>query len=177
MLLRPNHDLSVEQYWLSETIITACGLTGAVLTLICLLRDQAPKIALVAILVIAALTAKTLGNALQFSPDNAFLWLTPGAQGGMLLGLVMLSGLIYAPRVAQRRVAGLTLLISLTVVNVVPANPYFVSTLQAWVQGKFLNFNGAAQFLSLLWPFFALWFLYHRVHRQKRGASRSRPTY
>jgi hypothetical protein len=35
-----------------------------------------------------------------------------------------------------------------------------VATLQTWVQGKFLNFNGAAQFLSLLWPFFAVWFLW-----------------
>jgi hypothetical protein len=54
-------------------------------------------------------------------------------------------------------------------VNTIPANPYFVSTLQGWVQGKFLNFNGAAQFLSLLWPFFTLWFLLlpsHKLNRQ-----------
>jgi VanZ family protein len=172
-LLRPSRDLSVEQYWLAETLITACGLTGAVLTLLCLLRDRAPKLALVGLLVAAALTAKTLGNALQFSPDNAFVWLTPGAKGGLLLGMVMLSGLVYAPKIAQRRVAALTLLISLSAVNVVPANPYFLSTLQSWVQGKFLNFNGAAQFLSLLWPFLALWFLYHRIHRVKRDGRAS----
>ena len=59
--------------------------------------------------------------------------------------MVMLSGLIFAPPVAQRRVAALTLFMSLVVVNLAPANPYFVATLQTWVQGKFLNFNGAAQ--------------------------------
>jgi hypothetical protein len=53
-------------------------------------------------------------------------------------------------------------------VNLVPANPYFIATLQAWIQGKFLNFNGAARFLSLTWPFFALWFLLHPMHRVKR---------
>jgi hypothetical protein len=71
--------------------------------------------------------------------------------------------------VAQRRLAVVTLLLSLIVVNTIPVNPYFVSTLQGWVQGKFLNFNGAAQFLSLLWPFFALWFLLlpsHKLNRQ-----------
>jgi VanZ family protein len=166
-LLRRGRDLSVEQYWLSETIITACGLTGALLTLICLMQQRAPKVRLLLLLSGAALTAKALGNALQFSPDNAFVWLTPGAQGGMLLGLVMLSGLIYAPPVAQRRVAAFSLLLSLSVVNLVPANPYFLATLQTWVQGKFLNFNGAAQFLSLLWPFLAFWFLFHPVHRRK----------
>jgi hypothetical protein len=40
--------------------------------------------------------------------------------------------------------------------------------MQAWIQGKFLNFNGAAQFLSLVWPFFALYFLWHPMHRQNR---------
>ena len=42
------------------------------------------------------------------------------------------------------------------------------SQLQTWSLGKFLNFNGAAQFLALLWPFFTLWFLFHPMHRVKR---------
>jgi len=167
-LLRRGSDLSVEHYWLAETIITACGLTGAVLTLLCLLREQAPKAALTVALVLAALTTKSLAIALLFTPDNAFAWLTPGAQGGLLIGAMMLSGLAFAPPVAQRRVAALALIASLAAVNVVPANPYFTASLQGWVQGKFLNFNGAAQFLSLLWPFFAVWFLYHPVHALKR---------
>lgn len=165
--IRHSKQLSVEQYWLSEAILTACGVTGALLTLLCVLRPRAPKAALAVMTIAAAVMIKSMASALLFSPDNAFAWLTPGAEGGLLLGIVMLSGLIFAPPVAQRRVAALTLMISLFVANAVPANPYFVATLQTWVQGKFLNFNGAAQFLSLIWPFIALWFLLHPVHRQK----------
>jgi len=168
-LLRREAELSAEQYWLSETIITACGLTGAVLTLLCLCRRRAPRMALGLTLVAAALAAKTLASALLFAPDNALAWVTPGAEGGLLIGLIMLAGLSMAPPVAQRRAAALTLITSLVVVNVAPANPYFLSTLQTWVQGRFLNFNGAAQFLSLTWPFITLWFLYHPVHRVKAG--------
>jgi hypothetical protein len=97
------------------------------------------------------------------------VWITPGAQGGLLIGAILLAGLAFAPQVAQRRLAIATILLSLVVVNTIPANPYFVSTLQGWVQGKFLNFNGAAQFLSLLWPFIALWYLLlpsHKLNRQ-----------
>lgn len=166
-LFRDGADLTAKQYWLSETLITTCGLTGAVMTLLCLLRPKAPKGALMLVLVATALTVKSLTSALQFGPENAFAWLTPGAQGGLLLGLVMLTGLVYAPASAQRQVAALTLMMSLIAVNAVPANPYFVSTLQTWVQGKFLNFNGAAQFLSLLWPFFALWFLLRPAQSKK----------
>ncbi len=168
-MLRPDVALTVEQYWLSETIITACGMTGAVLTMMCLLRRTAPRIGLAGTLVGATLVVKALASALLFTPDNAFVWLTPGAQGGCIIGLIMLAGLAFAPQVAQRRLAMLTLGLSLVVVNGIPVNPYFSATLQSWVQGKFLNFNGAAQFLSLLWPLFALWFLALPLHKQNRN--------
>jgi VanZ family protein len=168
-LLRPGPAMSVEQFWLSETIITACGMTGAALTLLCLLRRGAPRFALVLLMLAAALVMKTLASSLLFRPDNAFVWVTPGAEGGFLIGLIMLAGLTFAPQIAQRRLAVVTLVLSLIVVNTIPANPYFMLTLQGWVQGKFLNFNGAAQFLSLLWPFFALWFLLLPSHKLNRG--------
>lgn len=164
-LLRGASDLTVEQYWLSEAIITASGLSGALLTLSCVLRSRAPRAALLVLLCLLTLAMKSLGSALLYGPDNAFGWLTPGARGGLLLGVLMLSGLAIAPRVAQRRVAVLMLAICLVTLNVAPANPYFIATMQGWTQGRFLNFNGAAQFLSLLWPFLALWFLMHRTHR------------
>ncbi|RJG03130.1 VanZ family protein [Noviherbaspirillum sedimenti] len=167
-LLRGGLELTIEQNWLAETVITACGMTGAVLLLLVTLKPVAPRAPLALLLVAATLAAKSLANALLFNPANAFSWLTPGAQGGLLFAGVMLFGLSFAPPVAQRRIAVLMLALGLFVVNLMPSNPYFVATLQSWVQGKFLNFNGAAQFLSLMWPFFALWFLLHPTHRMKR---------
>jgi VanZ family protein len=178
-MLRPGAAMSVEQYWLSETIITACGMTGAVLTMLCLLRRGAPRLFLIGAMLGAALLTKTLASSLLFKPDNALAWITPGAQGGFLIGLIMLSGLAFAPEVAQRRLAVLTLVLSLLVVNTIPVNPYFSATLQGWVQGKFLNFNGAAQFLSLLWPFFAIWFLLlpsHKLNRREERVSLRQPS-
>ncbi|MES2319236.1 MAG: VanZ family protein [Pseudomonadota bacterium] len=171
-MLRPGAAMSVEQYWLSETVITACGMTGAVLTMLCLLNRGAPRTRLMIAMVAAALLAKALSSSLLFTPDNAWVWITPGAQGGFLIGVIMLAGLAFAPQVAQRRLAVVTLLLSLLVVNTIPVNPYFSATLQGWVQGKFLNFNGAAQFLSLLWPFFALWFLLLPSHKLNRVTER-----
>jgi VanZ family protein len=168
-LIRGSAGMTVEQYWLSEIVITACGMSGAALTLLCLTRRGAPRLWLMLALVFTGLLVKTLASSLFFSPDNALTWITPGAQGGFLIGLIMLAGLAFAPQVAQRRLAVVTLVLALIVVNTIPANPYFVATLQAWQQGKFLNFNGAAQFMGMAWPFFALWFLLlpsHRLNRQ-----------
>ena len=168
-MLRGDVPMSVEQYWLSETIITACGMTGAALTLLCLTRRGAPRLSLMLALIGVGIVVKTLASSLFFAPDNAFVWVTPGAEGGFLIGLIMLAGLAFAPQVAQRRLAVVTLVLSLIVVNTIPANPYFVSTLQAWQQGKFLNFNGAAQFLDMAWPVIALWFLLLPSHRLNRS--------
>lgn len=167
VFLRQDIELSVQQYWLAETIITACGLTGALLTAACMLRKHSPRATLLGALLLLALAVKALASALYFEPDNAFVWLTPGAEGGLLVGAMMLSGLAFAPQVVQRRLAVVSLMLSLIALNFVPANPYFVATMQTWIQGKFLNFNGAAQFLALTWPFFALRFLLHPMHRSK----------
>ncbi|CAN5695259.1 VanZ family protein [soil metagenome] len=159
-ILRQGTELNAEQYLLSETLITACGCTGAVLIFLFLLNRHAPKFWLSSLLLFAALCTKALASALLFKPEYAFAWLTPGAQGGILISVIMLYGFSFAPFQAQRRLAILMLLISLISVNLIPSNPYFLVTMQGWVQGKFLNFNGAAQFLSITWPFIALWYLF-----------------
>jgi VanZ family protein len=159
--------LSNDQYWLSEVVITACGLVGGVLTLLTLLRRSAPRLLLALALVGCALVVKIFSSALFFAPDNAFVSLTPAALRGMLIGAAVLLPLTFAPAGLQRRIASYALIASLFIVNLLPPNPYFISTLQTWVQGKFLNFNGAAQFLSVLWPFFALWFLRGPPRRRK----------
>jgi VanZ family protein len=162
----------IEHYFPAEVIVTACGMTGAVLTLLCQTRRHAPKTMLAIILLVAALGIKTLAHALLFAPDDALGWLTPSATSGLLIGVVMLAGLSFAPPLAQRRAAIFALALGLAVMNIMPANPYFMSTLQEWVQGRFLNFNGAAHFLSLTWPLFTLWFLTHSSHRTTHHVAR-----
>lgn len=167
-LLWGDAGIGVEEFLLAEVIVTALGVSGAVLALLCQTRRQAPRALLALMLLLAAVAVKALAHAVLFAPADAFAWLTPSAISGLLVGAVMLGGLSFAPAVAQRRVAIFALSTSLLLLNILPSNPYFMATLQEWVQGKFLNFNGAAQFLSLSWPLFALWFLTHRVHRLPR---------
>lgn len=164
-LLWNEYNVTVEQYLMAEVIITACCMTGAVLVLLSQIRASAPKYLLALALFVSAIIVKVMANAILFAPVNALSWLTPSAAGGLLIGAIMLAGLSMAPPTAQRRVAILAILISLCVVNLAPANPYFQSTLQDWAQGRFLNFNGAAQFLSLIWPGLAIWFLSHKIHQ------------
>jgi hypothetical protein len=158
-------ELEAEEFLLSETFITACGCTGAILICLFLLNRHAPKFWLACLLLLAALGSKALASALLFSPEVAFAWMTPGAKAGLLISVIMLYGFSFAPTQVQRRLAILMLLMSLALSNLIPSNPYFVISMQNEVQGKFLNFYGAAQFLSIVWPLVALWYLFNHSHR------------
>jgi VanZ family protein len=152
-------ELEAEEFLLSETFITACGCTGAILICLFLLNRHAPKFWLSCLLLVAALSTKALASALLFSPEVAFAWMTPGAKAGLIISIIMLYGFSFAPAQVQRRLAILMLFMSLLLSNLIPSNPYFVISMQNEVQGKFLNFYGAAQFLSIVWPLVALWYL------------------
>lgn len=158
-------ELEAEEFLLSETFITACGCTGAILICLFLLNRHAPKFWLASLLLLAALASKALASALLFSPELAFAWMTPGAKAGLLISIIMLYGFSFAPAHVQRRLAIFMLLMSLALSNLVPNNPYFVISMQNEVQGKFLNFYGAAQFLSIVWPLVALWYLFNHSLR------------
>ncbi len=158
--------IDIEQWLVAEVVITALGMSGAALTLLCQARRHAPRAALAIALLAAAIGTKALAHAVLFTPSDAFSWLTPSAASGLVVGAVMLVGLSFAPPLAQRRAAITALAACLLLLNALPSNPYFLATLREWAQGKFLNFNGAAQFLSLSWPVFALWFLLHPTHRE-----------
>ena len=62
--------------------------------------------------------------------------------------------------------------VHLSVLNQAPASAYFAHTLQAWEQGRFIRFNGLAQWLGWLWPYAALVYVLVRVSRARRAQPR-----
>ena len=134
------------------------------------MNRHAPKFWLSCLLLVTALGTKALASAILFSPEVAFAWLTPGAKAGLIISIIMLYGFSFAPARVQRRLAILMLCMSLLLSNLIPSNPYFVVSMQNEVQGKFLNFYGAAQFLSIFWPLLALWHLLKQSYRVAASA-------
>ena len=43
-------------------------------------------------------------------------------------------------------------------------------TLQAWEQGRFIRFHGAAQWIGWLWPYVAMLYLLARIGARERSA-------
>jgi VanZ family protein len=112
-----------------------------------------------------ALGMSTLSTALAFGPAHALAWATPLAVPAMLGGALLALG---ASWLDARAVAGIGLgVLGALVVLVVqaPVDPYYAAHLQQWELGRFIRFNGLAQWIGWLWPFAAIVWLLGRLGR------------
>jgi len=109
--------------------------------------------------------ATALSAALSWGPAHAWAWLSLPVQLGLLAGMVLAVALLPAPRRACAAVVLAGLVLHLSLLNQAPASAYFSDTLQAWEQGRFIRFNGLAQWLGWTWPYAALLYVLLRVSR------------
>jgi VanZ family protein len=148
------------EFVLAEAFVVAAAVLTVGLAFASTMRPAAPRVALLIVLLFAALLSKSLALAVQFGPERAFAWMTPGAYGGLAIGTMSLLAASAGPRAWLPRFALAALAALVACVNLVPDNPYYLATIQSWRQGALLNFNALAQWLSLLWPYaLALWLL------------------
>ncbi len=159
------------EFVLAEAIVTASAVLGAGLTLAAVAVPRAPRAALALAWVIVALAARALAYAVQFGPEHAFAWVTPGAVGGLALGSLALVVASAGPPRAQSRLALLAVVVLLAAVNVVPDNPYHANWLQGWQPGRLAHFSAAAAWIAALWPYALLLWLLGRSIRRDRHAS------
>lgn len=158
--LPPAVPYAAPSFFVLETGVIACNTVVIGLFASTLLTEQGqPHPLLITALMLLALAIRTLATAVLVAPQEAFAWLTPGAQLGLLTGCALLSiGLVLSPpsRVA---LAGLALMVGTALVNLTPPNPYSEAALATWRQGHFLNFNGLTRWVASFWPFVALPYL------------------
>jgi hypothetical protein len=150
---------AAESFVVIEASVTALNAlaVGLIVRMLCARRLVAWLA--VPLLLLLGLAIRTLGTAILIGPGEALAWLTPGAQGGLLLATGMLVLTLPLPSVAGLMIAALALMAGTVLVNLAPPNPYSLAALATWRQGHFLNFNGLTRLVGILWPFLTLPFL------------------
>lgn len=180
--LRPD---DMQEHQLLESLVTACAWVGTGLFASVAMRRQAPTLRILAGLLAATLLLKGLAAELQFPADNAFNWLSDGGRYALVTGTLALVLLVRLPRPLRGILAMSALLTLVILTNVLPPNPYAWVSEQGWRLGRFVHFNGLAQWLGWLWPFLAFCYLAWRVEqfgltrrrerRSRRGGRRAAP--
>ncbi|GAB4466491.1 MAG: VanZ family protein [Burkholderiaceae bacterium] len=159
------------EFVMAEAIVTASAVLAAGLTLSAVALDRAPRTALALALVLAALATRALAYAVQFGPERAFAWVTPGAVGGLTVGMLALVVASAGPPRALLRLALLAVVVLVVAVNVGPDNPYHANWLQGWRPGRLVHFNAAADWIAALWPYALLLWLLGRCFGRRGDAS------
>lgn len=140
------------EFVLAEAVVVVAGMLAAGLAAASVMQPGAPRIRLLLALVAASLAMRSLAYAISFGPDQAFVWLTPGAIGGLMLGLLTLLVMAHGRPLAVHAAALAATVIWIGVVNLVPGNPYHLDWLAGFRPGRLAHFQAVAQWLSLAWP-------------------------
>jgi len=148
---------SPQEFLRLEAAITAGHLLAAVLLARAMSRDAA--IGGIVLLVLLALAAHTLASVSFLVAADPFAWATPGWRAGLVAGLPLAAIGLMLPRALAHGLAAVALLAATVLVNLAPQNPYLLSYPQLIGQSHFLNFHGATQLVSSVWPFLALAYL------------------
>jgi VanZ family protein len=151
-----------------EALTAMANLTAVGLLFSSLTQPAAPVRALLAALIAAALLVRTAAFAIVMRAENVFTWLTPGAQIGLGIGVVIALLGVALPRLARLVIAAMLIMAATVLVNLAPPNPYLTASLKVWQQGHFLNFNGLTRLVAALWPFVALGYLIYLASRRPR---------
>jgi len=151
-----------------ETAVTASSLFAAGVVLLSGLTPVAPRLFFLIALLAAACGLRALSQTILFGAEYAWAWLTPGAVRGLLAGSVALLATLALTRTMRLALLMIVVTFATVVVNIAPANPYYISTVQDLNPGRFLNFNGLTQLVSAVWPFLALLYAISALAGERR---------
>ncbi len=165
--------LPVRQFEL-EPLVPAvellCVMLGALVP--CLLafavsRSVARRAVLLAATLAVGVLASALSAGLSYGPVHAWAWFTAPVGAGLAAAAVLGAALLAAPRRLCAVLLLMALLIHLGLLNQAPESAYFAETLATWEQGRFIRFNGLAQWLGWLWPFATLAYTVAMLSRRR----------
>lgn len=146
-----------------EVLGVALGLAAPCLLALSIARPGWRRAVMVLVIGACAMAATTLSTALNFGPQHAMAWLTVPTSVGLCLGGMMSLLLLWVPQRAAAAMGLMAMAALVALLARVPADAYFAESLQAWEQGRFIRFHGAAQWVGWLWPYVAMAYLLGRV--------------
>lgn len=147
-----------------------CVMLGALIPCLlacCVVRSPGRRLLVMLGAIGAGVLATALSAALSWGPVHAWAWLSAPVRAGLIACLVLALVALAVPRRASAALLLLALVVHLSLLNQAPASAYFTQTLQTWEQGRFIRFNGLAQWLGWLWPYAALVYVLLRLSRRE----------
>ena len=152
-----------------ESMAIALGLLAPSLLALSVSRPGWRRGVLVAAVAVCGVATTALSTALNFGPQHSMAWFSPTAAMGLGAGGLISLMLIWVPGRAAAALGLMALTALVSLVAQTPTDAYFAESLQAWEQGRFIRFHGAAQWVGWLWPYATMAYLLGRVAARGEG--------
>jgi VanZ family protein len=135
-----------------------------------LVQGSQRRLLLLAGIAMTAFMLRSIATQMVYGATAPLAWLTPGAQGGLVVGAALLYGLeTLGPR-TRAACAVVLAMIGMVLVSLAPADHYFETTVAGMRSGQLLNLHALLRTVSLLWPILAIaWFWRRAVRRGARS--------
>ena len=146
------------EHALSPSGVYLCVLLGLLIPCFlafCVVRNPLHRAIAAVGLVLLGVCTTGFSSALTWGPAHAWAWLDVPVRSAVVTAVLLALALVWLPVRASAALVLLALGVDLSLLNQAPESPYFSQTLQAWEQGRFIRFNGLAQWLGWIWPYAA----------------------
>ena len=148
-----------------EAAVVVCAVCATGSIAFALVRGSRRRLIVLLSTAIAAFGLRSIAMQGVYGTDEALAWLTPGAQGGLLVGTVALYGLeTLSPR-ARATIALTLLAVGTMLVNLAPPDRYFEDALAGISAGRLVNLHGLLRLIAVVWPLIALAWFWRRTGR------------
>jgi VanZ family protein len=152
-----------------EAAVVLCALCVVGSLAFALVQGPRRRLVVLAGIVLVAFGLRSIATQTVYGPHAPFAWLTPGVQGGLVVGAVLLYGLETLGPGTRAACAALAAAAGMVLVNIAPADQYFETTLYGVQVGQLENLHGLLRAMSIGWPLAAIgWFSWHAA-RGPRG--------
>lgn len=150
----------------TELVCVLLGLLIPCLLGFCVIRPGFRRLIFVPSFIGLGALVTALSAALSWGPGHAWAWLDLPTEVALVAALVLAALLSLVPTRACPSLVMLGLGLYLSILNQAPESPYFAQTLQEWEQGRFIRFNGLAQWLGWCWPYAVLAYVLSLIWRR-----------
>lgn len=134
-----------------------------------LVRSAQQRLVLLLGIAVFAFGLRSMATQLVHGSGEPLAWLTPGAQGGLVVGAALLYALeTLGPR-SRALIAVVLAGVGFVLVNLAPEDSYFEQALAGVRSSQLVNLQGLLRAVSMLWPIAAIvWFMRRLRRRRER---------
>jgi VanZ family protein len=152
-----------------EAAAVVCGVCVVGSLVFGLVHGSRRRIGVLAGVAMIAMGLRSIATQLVYGSDAPLAWLTPGAQGGLVVGIALLYALDTLGVQARALAGAICAVVGLLLVNLAPEDPYFESTLAGVQTGQLVNLHGLLRVVATIWPVLAIAWFSPRARRSSSG--------